>query len=596
MLKNIYQCFRSTNSSLLLIGLMFLLPFIVVYHHLPIPSFYAEWIAAALGLLAMLSLLKGNTWQTIHIPQVSLIFLGLAAILGMQWMLGMLQSHQYALLVLSYLVWGFFLVFLGSHLRRELGWEKIITTLAWFLVAGGAIGVIIVALQYAMQSGLSVPFLPKLTGYGAVAQANHFADYMALATTSLIYLYAKQRMSLVRFFVALVLFIALLTLSGSRSTWLYLGALTILGIALQAVAIKQQSGTPQKRSLVRTCLLLIPVFAIVQSILHFTGIGALGGLPAERLFEAINHADGLGLRWQIWLESWRMFLQSPWLGIGAGQTAWQSFLLLNTSGTAGSVGVFEHAHNLLLHLLTEMGIAAPLLVIVGIVAWIRGIQWREFTLETWWMLGLLVVIGLHSMLDNPLWYAYFLGIAAFLLGAGEEKHHAIKLPAFGQIAGRAGLAGLMLLGAVNLGSLVVANAKLETHLHKALKGELSAQQETQYFTALDWVHQYSLLAPYAELMYAASITVDPAQIEDKLWVSQAALRFMPMRKIAYQHVLLLKLSGDHAGAVQQLRRAMRAYPGKITKEIEAMPFKYWPDYLDVLSEAVPPKLKIKSSL
>ncbi|MDO9205116.1 hypothetical protein, partial [Methylotenera sp.] len=106
MLKNIYQCFRSTNSSLLLIGLMFLLPFIVVYHHLPIPSFYAEWIAAALGLLAMLSLLKGSTWQTIHIPQVSLIFLGLAAILGMQWMLGMLQSHQYALLVLSYLVWG----------------------------------------------------------------------------------------------------------------------------------------------------------------------------------------------------------------------------------------------------------------------------------------------------------------------------------------------------------------------------------------------------------------------------------------------------------------------------------------------------------
>jgi len=590
MLKNIYQCFRSTNSSLLLIGLMFLLPFIAVYHHLLMPSFYAEWIAAVLGVLAMLSLLKNSTWQTTHIPQVSLIFLGLAAILGMQWMLDMLQSHQYALLVLSYLVWGFFLVFLGSHLRRELGWEKIVTTLAWFLVAGGAISVIIVALQYALQSGFSIPFLPKLTGDGAVAQANHLADYMALATTSLVYLYAKQRISLVRFFVALVLFIALLVISGSRSTWLYLGALTILGIALQAVAIKQQSGTPQKRSLVRTCLLLIPVFAIVQSILHFTGIGAL---PTERLFEAISHADGFDLRWQIWHESWRMFLQSPWLGVGAGQTAWQSFLLLNTSGTAG---VFAHAHNLLLHLLTEMGIAAPLLVIIGLLAWIRGIQWREFTLETWWMLGLLAVIGLHSMLENPLWYAYFLGIAAFLLGAGEEKHHAIKLPAVGQIAGRTVLAGLMLLGAVNLGSLVIANAKLETYLHKALKGELSAQEETQYFSALDWVHQYSLLAPYAELMYAASITIDPAQIEDKLWVSQAALRFMPMRKIAYQHVLLLKLSGDHAGAVQQLRRTMRAYPGKITSEIEAMPFKYWAEYLEVLSEAFPPENKDKPNL
>lgn len=596
MLKNVFQCIKSTNSSLLLIGLMFLLPFVVIYHHLPIPSFYAEWIAATLGLLATLSLLRSSTWQAIHIPQTSLIFLGLAAVLGMQWMLGMLQSHQYALLVLSYLIWGFFLVFLGSHLRRELGWEKVVIVLAWFFVAGGVISVIVVALQYAMQSGLSVPLLPKLAGHGAVAQGNYFTDYMALAITSLVYLYAKQRISLMRFFVALVLFIAVFALSSSRSTWFYLGALTILGIALQVVAIKQQSGSPQKRSLVRTCLLLIPVFVAARSILHLTGIDALGALPTEHLFEAINHANGLDYRWKIWHESWRLFLQSPWLGIGAGQTAWQSFLLLNASGAAGSVGVFEHPHNLLLHLLTEMGIAAPLLVIIGLAAWVRGIQWRNFTLEIWWMLGLLVVIGLHSMLETPLFYTYFLGIAAFLFGAGEEKYHVVKLKASGQAAGRVVLAGLMLLGFVNLGSLVIANAKLETYSHKALKSELTAQEETQYFAALDWVHQYSLLAPYAELIYATSITVDPAHVEDKLWVSQAAMRFMPMRKIAYQHVLLLKLSGDHAAAVQQLRRAMRAYPGKITKEIEAMPFKYWTEYLEVLSQAFPPKNKNKPEL
>jgi O-antigen ligase len=126
-----------------------------------------------------------------------------------------------------------------------------------------------------------------------------------------------------------------------------------------------------------------------------------------------------------------MFIQSPWLGIGAGQIRWQSFLLLDTPSAIGAVGLFEHAHNLFLHLLTEMGVGAPLLVLAGIVAWLRGFKWRELSLETWWLLGLLSVLGIHSMLEYPLWYTYFLGIVALLLGAGEEKLTPVNLPKSG---------------------------------------------------------------------------------------------------------------------------------------------------------------------
>ncbi|MDO9365571.1 MAG: hypothetical protein Q7T58_04385, partial [Methylotenera sp.] len=132
------------------IGLMFLLPFVVLYHRLPIPSFYGEWIAATLGLAAMLPLLHKASWQSFQVPKIALIFLGLAAIISMQWMLGMLHSNQYALLILSYVVWAFFLVILGGYLRRELGWEKVAITLAWFIVIGGLINVGIVGLQYAV--------------------------------------------------------------------------------------------------------------------------------------------------------------------------------------------------------------------------------------------------------------------------------------------------------------------------------------------------------------------------------------------------------------------------------------------------------------
>ncbi|NOU41065.1 MAG: hypothetical protein HOO85_07325 [Methylotenera sp.] len=498
----------------------------------------------------------------------------------------MLHSHQYALLVLSYLAWAFFLVILGSYLRRELGWEKIATTLAWFLVIGGLINAGVVALQYVMQNGLNIPFMPKLAGYGAISQVNHFADYVALATASLIYLYAKGRFSLKVFAVGLTLFLAMLAFSGSRSSWLYLTAFMVLAIGLQVNAMRQRTGSTNMRSLLRVSLVLLPAFAVVQLFIHFIVPDGLVVLATERLIESVN-ATSTSQRWQLWHESWRMFLQSPWLGIGAGQIRWQSFLLLDTPSAVGAVGLFEHAHNLFLNLLTEMGIGAPLLVLAGIFAWLRGFKWRELSLESWWLLGLLSVLGIHSMLEYPLWYTYFLGIAAVLLGAGEEKLTTVSLPKVGITLGRTAMAGLMLIGMVNLASMVMANAKLETWLLRAMRGDIATQEQPQFFEALNWVHANSLLAPYSELMYATALVIDTNKLDSKLWLSQSAMRFVPMRKIAYQHVLLLKLNGDHTGAVKQLNRTLIAYPGKFTKELEAMPFKYWQDYLDVLSEARP---------
>lgn len=604
MLKNITHYlklnFNHTNGhrlnlnyiSLMFIGLMFLLPFVSLYHHLPIPSFYGEWVAAVLGLAAMLPLLRKAAWQPLHIPQIALIFPGLAAILGMQWMLGMLHSHQYALLVLSYLTWAFFLVVLGSYLRREFGWEKIATTLALFLVLGGLVNAGIVALQYAMQSGLALSWLPKLNGYGALSQANHFADYTALATASLIYLYAKGRFSLKVFAVYLTLFLTMLAFSGSRSAWLYLTALTVLAIGLQVAAIRQRTGSTAKRSLLRVSLLLLPIFALLQLLIHAILPDGLIVLSVERLIDSAN-VNSSSQRWQLWQTSWQLLMQSPWLGIGFGQMSWQSFLLLDAPVSANAPRIFDQSHNLFVHLLTEMGIVAPLLVIAGVIAWLRAYNWRAISIESWWLLSLLAVVGVHSLLEYPMWYSYFLGLAAILLGAGEEKLSAIKLPKSGALLGRSALALLLLAGAVNLASLAIANHKLETWLHRAIKGDISTEQQAQFYDALQWVHHYSLLSPYAELMMATSLTIDPSNIDDKLWVSQSAMRFMPTRYIAYRHVLLLKLKGDHAGAVKQLKRTLIAYPGKFTKELEAMPFRYWQDYLDVLSEARPIPLKNK---
>lgn len=187
--------------SLLLIGLMFLLPFINMYHQLPIPSFYSEWIAGALGLAAVAPMLSTALRTETRIPQISLVFLGLTVILGMQWAIGMLHSAQYALLIASYLIWAFLLTLVGSHLRQELGWYKLVNTLAFFLVVAGIINGGIVVLQIVTRTGGAIPFMPYLESYGAISQPNHFADFTALAIASLIYLYIKGRFSTVFFYI-----------------------------------------------------------------------------------------------------------------------------------------------------------------------------------------------------------------------------------------------------------------------------------------------------------------------------------------------------------------------------------------------------------
>ncbi len=589
MLKRISNYITSPNVSLRLLGLMFFLPFVTMYHQQPIPSFYAEWVAAVLGVAAMLTLLRDNVWQPLHIPQIAMVFPGLAAILGMQWMLGMLHSTQYALLVLSYLAWGFLLVVLGSYLRRELGWEKLAVTLAWGLVAAAIINAGFVVLQYATRAGLAISWLPKLNSYGAVSQANHFADFTALATISLIYLYAKGRFKLKVFGVVLFLFLSMLAFSGSRSAWLYLTAMMVLAVAMQVNAMRQRTGSTAMRSLLRVSLLVLPAFVMLHLVISYVLPDQLVTLPTERMADAAT-SGASSPRLQLWYDSLRLFMQSPWLGVGAGAMRAETFMLIDTPAAMASKRIFEHAHNLFINLLAEMGIGGFLIVAVGLVAWVRAFKWRELGLESWWLTALLAVLGIHSMLEYPLWFAYFLGIAAVLLGAGEEKLTALNIPqlsqkpgqGFSQIAARTVLATVILLGTVNLGSMITANIKLENWLLNYV-GEDISEQEAQ----LDWVYQHSVLAPYAELMYTLSMAVNPSHIDDKVWLSQHAMRFKPMRRIAYQHVLLLKLQGDHAGAVKQLNRTLIAQPGDFKSELEAMPFKYWQDYLDVLSDARP---------
>src|SRR5207302_711607 len=79
----------------------------------------------------------------------------------------------------------------------------------------------------------------------------------------------------------------------------------------------------------------------------------------------------------------------------------------------------RHSHNLFLQLLAETGVAGLSCVAIPLVYWFWRMPWRSLTPDRCWMIGVLAVIGLHSMVEFPLWHANFLGMFALLFGAAS---------------------------------------------------------------------------------------------------------------------------------------------------------------------------------
>ena len=125
------------RASLALLGLAWVLPFLQPYHRYPITAFYSEWLAFALGLAASSLLLRKESWRNGALPVVVLAPLGLALVLGLQVMLGMVPYPEQALMAVLYLLWTALVMVLAFTLKRELGMTAVAAGLAWFVLAGG---------------------------------------------------------------------------------------------------------------------------------------------------------------------------------------------------------------------------------------------------------------------------------------------------------------------------------------------------------------------------------------------------------------------------------------------------------------------------
>ena len=558
MLNRFAQYFSSPTTSLAFIGMMFLLPLTLPIHGLPLPDFYSEWIAAAMGLMSFWVFLSLDYWQQIRISRFSLIYIGLAMIIVIQWLTGMLYSTQMSLLILSYLLFAFILCNLAVYIKQNLGLEKVTLFLAKFLVIGGIANAIFVALQVAFNAGIPIPYMTKWPAYGLIAQNNHFANYMALATASLIYVFAKKQFSNIKLWLGLVAFLTTMAFSGSRSTLIYLITFIVIAFVFNQNAKKLSPNQNQWQNILKICLVLIPLFALLQASLFYT-IPDLIKLPTERLLSN-SGTQSNSIRWAIWQHSWHLFLQHPWLGVGAGNIRWQSFLALSSPALNSTGLAFEHAHNLFIQQMAELGIVAPILTVLALWKWIKN-WWAnlDFSLENGWLISLLAVIGIHSMLEYPLWYAYFLGISAFLFGLGELKYIQFKIA--NRLAILRPLTLMVLLaGAINIATMLIANIKIERWIIPSISNSLTSEQQNQFTADYFWVKNFSLMQPYAEFIFANAIDPSKDNIDKKLAIIELSLHNTTSFALIEKYAALLAAKGDYKLSAKIMKLAILMEP------------------------------------
>jgi hypothetical protein len=168
-----------------------------------------------------------------------------------------------------------------------------------------------------------------------------------------------------------------------------------------------------------TAPLWVVVWSVVMPWLALQTTGEWGASMILRVTGQAQDYAACGGRRVLWANVLTLIAQHPWLGWGWGETDYAHFMTGYSS--LRFCDMLDNAHDFPLHMALEMGVPFALAVVVVFGVWVsRRSPWREQ--HPWRVMAwcLLLVLGLHSMLEYPLWYGPFqmtLGMAIGLLWA-----------------------------------------------------------------------------------------------------------------------------------------------------------------------------------
>lgn len=516
-------------------------PFLVALHTYPIPTFYSElatalcWIAAAAGVLAL-------TWRSERVvPAVMLAPFGLVIVLLIQLVAQPPLNPFFSFAGSIYLLAAAAVCSLGARCRSVPG---TLEAIAIAVIIGGLVTLAVEILQLLRVPGLPdllFSMAPQGAGrrmWGNLNQPNHVGSYLAFGLAAALFLAQTSRRSRIPLFAIALALLVGMALTVSRTSWLLVIVVGLLAGWVRA------SGRPGARKWIEAfapLILLVLVYQICDSLVAYGNLRWHWDLPVSL---AGRVQEGVGLRPLLWRHAWHMFLAHPLLGGGWGDYAWNQYV---QTDVLGHVEMSMNAHNIILDLLAKVGLVGLLVVALPFLGFIRLMWRRRITPKLAFIYAIVLVLAVHSMLEYPLHYLYFLLPFAFALGYADERNLRVPSNSMSWV-----LTGVLTICCAVLTARMWVDYKSVERLYYPKENPRAELQRYQANGQL-------LLVPYGNLTIANNAAINYETAPVMAAVEHQAVQFYPSSGPVQRYAVALAFQGKTDEALVQVRRLHNQY-------------------------------------
>lgn len=386
-----------------------------------------------------------------------------------------------------------------------------------------------------------------------VGQPNQASTVLMMASVGAAILRSRGRIGLPTMWGVLVVLMAAVTVTQSRTALL---AAIVLAVLYICCAEQKQLNAISRRQIFCWIFLLLGAawaYASVDAVWldalfsgQQSGFERIVTTHAETLRRSSNELSAVGMRVVIWKQLLFALYEHPWQGWGGLQISTaQQFGAALLSGTTEPT---NYAHNIILDLFVMLGLPVGGVVLMMTWVWCWS-RWRPICTSTNASSVLFASIPflIHTLLEFPHAYAYFLVLAGLLLGAIDAWSEnasslTVKTPRMAMAAFFAIWCALL----IGIGREYVL-AEEDFRVTRFENRRLGV-------TPLDYLPpQFILLTQFDDMGKAMRIRAEPNMKPEDIQVLERVSKRNSWASMQYRTALALALNNRPTEAAQQLK-------------------------------------------
>jgi len=487
---------------------VFLLAGNLVSLHIHPYRMYFHDLLVILGLVLMTAYFATRSVVSVRIPASIAVPFALIFVIVVQILNGYIAYPvEMAFPILYLICLGLALINGATVAMQEGGLAVLSKALAISFLSIGLISVAFQMLQLLHLETMpwvdTLDWSGPLRPYANYAQANTLALMLCFALGAAWYLFLLGLCKPGWAWLFAVLLLLGLALTQSRIGWIII---PLFGVLMRNNAVRPVSVS--RFALLALFILYVGLVLMTPEFLR--QLGAISESASAR-------AGQTSVRLTLWQQAWNMSTTYPWLGVGWFQFG--KFQFLSAAAFSSSNEYSDFAHNLILNFAAETGWPITLLLLAVSGFWIYHCcvkQWRN--LHVRFISLMFVAVGVHSMVEFPLWYGHILIPVGMMIGALHIENLRWKTV---QIR-RGWFVGIGLVGVISMGVI-------SGDYHRVVDG----------FAAMKWMQQgdktgvgsiskpeWTLFPQYFDYFHIIEIEIKPGMDQkDLAFLGHIAARF-----------------------------------------------------------------------